>query len=115
VSEFATTGDGVLTALLMGAQVAAGASLRDQCSSIHALPQVLLNIPGADRSRVNTDEVLQEAVGAARKELGNDGRVLLRSSGTEALVRVMVEAGTKEDAQRHASALAAVVADRLCQ
>lgn len=114
VSEYSTTGDGVLTALLMGAQVNAGASLRDQCSTIHALPQVLVNVPGADRSRVNTDVELQDAVAAVRKELGLDGRVLLRSSGTEPLVRVMVEAATKEDAQRHADTLAAVVADRLC-
>lgn len=114
VTEYSTTGDGVLTALLMGAQVNAGPSLREQCSTIHALPQVLVNVPGADRSRVNTDLELQDAVAAARKELGNDGRVLLRSSGTEPLVRVMVEAATKEDAQRHADTLAAVVADRLC-
>ncbi|WP_430867686.1 phosphoglucosamine mutase [Demequina aurantiaca] len=114
VSEFSTTGDGVLTALLMGAQVRAGGSLREQCSTILALPQVLVNVPGADRSRVNTDVVLQDAVAAVRKELGLDGRVLLRSSGTEPLVRVMVEAATKVDAQRHADTLAAVVADRLC-
>ncbi|WP_061963610.1 phosphoglucosamine mutase [Demequina aurantiaca] len=114
VSDYSTTGDGVLTALLLGAQVKAAGSLRDQCATIHVLPQVLINVPGADRSKVNTDVPLQNAVAAARKELGDDGRVLLRSSGTEPLVRVMVEASTKEDAKRHADALAAVVADRLC-
>lgn len=114
VSDYSTTGDGVLTALLLGAQVKASGSLRDQCATIQVLPQVLVNVPGADRSRVNTDVPLQNAVAAARKELGNDGRVLLRSSGTEPLVRVMVEASTKQDAERYAAALSAVVADRLC-
>jgi phosphoglucosamine mutase len=113
VSDYATTGDGLLTALLIGARVNAGPSLRDQCASIETLPQVLLNVAGVDRSRVYSDPVLHEAVSAARAELGANGRVLLRPSGTEALVRVMVEASTEELAQHHATALAAVVSARL--
>lgn len=113
VSDYATTGDGVLTSLLLGAQVAAGTSLRELSSSVEVLPQVLLNVTGADRTRVYTDEDVQAAVAEARAELGDGGRVLLRPSGTEDLVRVMVEAGTAEEAHRHAEVLAAVVRARL--
>ncbi len=113
VAEYATTGDGVLTSLLVGAQVANGAALRDQCASIQSLPQVLINVPGADRTRVYSDDALQQAVAHARSVLGDSGRVLLRPSGTEDLVRVMVEATTVEDAQLHANALAGVVRERL--
>ncbi|WP_062293896.1 phosphoglucosamine mutase [Demequina phytophila] len=113
VSDYATTGDGVLSALLVAARVAAKGALRVQCAGIETLPQVLINVRGADRSRVHTDRDLQVAVGAARRELGDSGRVLLRPSGTEPLVRVMVEASTPEDAQRHAEALATVVRERL--
>ncbi|GIG54796.1 phosphoglucosamine mutase [Demequina activiva] len=113
VSDYATTGDGVLTALLVGARVRSGASLREQCASIETLPQVLLNVTGVDRSRVYSDVLLQEALGRTRTELGDDGRVLLRPSGTEPVVRVMVEAATAELARSHADALATVVRDRL--
>ncbi|WP_062518736.1 phosphoglucosamine mutase [Demequina silvatica] len=113
VSDYATTGDGVLSALLVAARVAAKGRLRTQCAGIETLPQVLINVRGADRSRVHTDRPLHDAVAAARRELADSGRVLLRPSGTEPLVRVMVEASTPEDAQRHAEALAAVVRDRL--
>ncbi|WP_062517606.1 phosphoglucosamine mutase [Demequina gelatinilytica] len=113
VADYATTGDGVLTALLMTSQVAARGSLRDLCADIESLPQVLVNVRGADRSRVYTDLALQAAVASSRRELGDTGRVLLRPSGTEPLVRVMVEAATAEEAQRHADALAEVVRTRL--
>ncbi|WP_062383917.1 phosphoglucosamine mutase [Demequina iriomotensis] len=113
VAEHATTGDGVLTSLLIASQVAAKGALRDLCAGIESLPQVLVNVRGADRSRVYTDLELQAAVASARRALGDTGRVLLRPSGTEPLVRVMVEAATAEDAQRHADALADVVRTRL--
>ena len=113
VADYATTGDGVLSALLVAARVNAGASLREQCAGIETLPQVLLNVSGVDRARVHSDAQVQEAVAAARSELGSDGRVLLRPSGTEPVVRVMVEASTAERAQHHADTLATVVRERL--
>lgn len=113
VAEYATTGDGVLTALLLAAQVRTNGPLRGQCERITPLPQVLVNVPETDRTRVHTDGPLQEAVAKVRAELGDDGRVLLRPSGTEPLVRVMVEAATEGDALRYAEELAGVVAERL--
>jgi len=113
LSDYATTGDGVLTALVLAAQVAAQGPLKALASGIQSLPQVLVNVPNCDRSRVHSDRELGDAVAKARAELGDGGRVLLRPSGTEPLVRVMVEATTAEDAQRHADALAAVVRQRL--
>ena len=77
-----------------------------------ALPQTMINVPGVDRDRVG-DAGVQEAVREAEAELGDTGRVLLRSSGTEPLVRVMVEAATEEIAERTAARLAEVVRERL--
>ena len=77
------------------------------------LPQVLVNVPGVDKSRVATDTTVQAAVTAAERDLGDTGRVMLRPSGTEPLVRVMVEAATVERAHAVASDLAATVRARL--
>jgi phosphoglucosamine mutase len=74
---------------------------------------VLVNVPGVDKARADTDPVLAAAVTAASAELGRSGRVLLRPSGTESLVRVMVEAETLERADEVAQQLADVVRDRL--
>ncbi|QGQ18692.1 phosphoglucosamine mutase [Cellulomonas sp. JZ18] len=113
LADHATTGDGVLTALHLAAQVAAtGRSLHELASVVRRLPQTLVNVAGVDRARTD-DGVLQEAVAAAEKSLGETGRVLLRPSGTEPLVRVMVEAGTQDEADRVAHELADVVRERL--
>jgi len=109
----ASTGDGVLTALLLCSLVAGRSSLRELASTIQTLPQVLVNVSGVDRTRVHTDAELAKALDDARRELGDDGRVLLRASGTEPLVRVMVEAASDTQARHYADSLAAVVADRL--
>jgi phosphoglucosamine mutase len=110
LADHATTGDGVLTALHLLARVAeTGASLADLASVVRKLPQVLLNVRDVDRSRVDTDPTLLAAVAAAETELGRTGRVLLRSSGTEPVVRVMVEAATADEAASVAHALADVV------
>ena len=76
-------------------------------------PQVLVNVRGVDRTRVAEDEVLAQAVAQAERDLGGNGRVLLRPSGTEPVVRVMVEAAEVAEAQQLADSLAAVVAERL--
>ncbi len=115
VSRYASTGDGVLSSLLLAAAVVAGGPLRQIAAGIGTLPQVLVNVPRVDRSRVHTDVELTREVDRVRSELGDSGRVLLRSSGTEPLVRVMVEAATMDDARSYADSLAATVADRLAQ
>ncbi len=103
----ATTGDGVLTGLHLLAQVSAtGRSLADLAGVVTKLPQVLVNVPVADRSRAATAEPVAAAVVAATAELGEAGRVLLRPSGTEQLVRVMVEAPTGPVAREVAERIA---------
>jgi phosphoglucosamine mutase len=90
-----------------------GKSLAELASVMTRLPQVLINVGGVDKSRADVDIELLEAVAAAQEELGSQGRILLRPSGTEPLVRVMVEAGSHEQADAIASRLAGVVRDRL--
>ncbi len=110
MSDYATTGDGVLTGLhLMSRMATSGQSMAELASAMTRLPQVLINVNGVDKSRAATDAALSSAVAEATRELGSSGRVLLRPSGTESLVRVMVEAGTADHAQRVAERLAAVV------
>ena len=114
MSRYATTGDGILTALHVLDQMAAtGRSLADLAGVVTRLPQVLVNVPNVDKARADEDFVLAAAVAEAEAELGDTGRVLLRPSGTEPLVRVMVEAGTPEQAQEIADRLAGVVGQQL--
>jgi phosphoglucosamine mutase len=104
--EFATTGDGVLTGLHLMAQIAStGKSLADLAAVLHKLPQVLINVRVGDREAGASAPTVQAAVALAEAELGETGRVLLRASGTELLVRVMVEAATEDQAR--------VVAERI--
>ncbi|MDZ8201350.1 phosphoglucosamine mutase [Microbacterium sp. SSW1-59] len=113
MSEYATTGDGLLTGLHLAAEMARqGKTLAELAAVMTVYPQVLVNVTGVDRSRVG-DPVVSQAVVDAERALGDSGRVLLRASGTEALVRVMVEAASEGDARAHADALASVVATRL--
>ncbi|WP_105032896.1 phosphoglucosamine mutase [Arthrobacter ruber] len=112
--EYATTGDGVLTGLQLAARiVATGKSLKELAAVMTKLPQVLINVRGVDRSAASTDEGVQHAVREAEAVLGETGRVLLRPSGTEPVVRVMVEAADTATAQRIAEELAATVQERL--
>ena len=107
--DHATTGDGILTALqVMARVVSTGQPLATLADVVALLPQVLLNVR-ADRSRAADSDVLA-AVAAEEAALAGSGRVLLRPSGTEALVRVMVEAPTHETASEVAKRLAGVVA-----
>ncbi|KSU55943.1 phosphoglucosamine mutase [Microbacterium enclense] len=113
MSEFATTGDGLLTGLHIVAEMARQKkTLAELASLMTVYPQVLVNVRGVDRDGVN-DEGVQEAVAASVAELGDSGRVLLRASGTEPLVRVMVEAASEQVARAHADRLAEVVRERL--
>ena len=112
--EHGTTGDGVLTALSLAQRVfASGRPLHELASVMTRLPQVLVNVKGVDKDRVGSDGGVREAVAAVEAELGSSGRVLLRKSGTEPLVRVMVEADAEERAQGYADRLAGVVKERL--
>ena len=108
--DHATTGDGTLTGLMLAARVAATKqSLAELAGVMTCLPQVLINVKGVDKGRASTDETLRRAVAAAEAELGSTGRVLLRPSGTEPLVRVMVEAADIEQVHAVAERLAEVV------
>ncbi len=112
ISEQATTGDGILTALhLLAAVASAGRSLAELAAIVTPLPQVLVNVKVTDKAVVAASAAVADAVTAAAAELGDAGRVLLRPSGTEPLVRVMVEAPTQESARTLADRVAKVVAD----
>lgn len=114
MSEYATTGDGILTALhVLQRMAATGESLQSLASVVHRLPQVLVNVPGVDKSRADEDAGLAAAVAEEEAALGDSGRILLRPSGTESLVRVMVEAATQDEATAVAERLAAVVKQQL--
>ena len=109
--DLATTGDGLLTALqLMGEVVAAGQPLAQlAAAAMTRLPQVLVNVPVSDKGQLATSADIATAVRAAEAELGGTGRVLLRPSGTEPLVRVMVEAGDEDQARAIAERIAGAV------
>jgi phosphoglucosamine mutase len=110
MTDHATTGDGTLTALHLLARMAGtGRTLAQLAGVMTRLPQVLVNVPGVDKDRAGTDPTVQAAVRDAEGELGDSGRVLLRPSGTEALVRVMVESETAGLAEQVAKRLATVV------
>jgi len=108
--DLSTTGDGILTGLqLLGRMASTGRTLADLASVVQRLPQVLLNVGVGDKEAVAAAESVAAAVATAAEELGDTGRVLLRPSGTEQLVRVMVEAASHEHARAVAERLAEVV------
>jgi phosphoglucosamine mutase len=112
--DHGTTGDGTMTGLMLVSRLAqTGLPLADLAAVMTRLPQVLINVKGVDKGRVEADEAVQAAVRVAQAELDGIGRVLLRKSGTEPLVRVMVEAGDPMLAQAVAQRLADVVAKNL--
>lgn len=111
VPEHATTGDGTLSALLLMEQMAeTGKSLKELAQVMQVLPQVLINVPVSEKSKIMSSQEVLAAIAEAEEELGHSGRVLLRPSGTEELFRVMVEAAEEEQARKVAGRLAAVVA-----
>lgn len=112
--DHATTGDGVMTGLHLLARMAqTGRSLAELAAVMQRLPQVLVNVTGVDKTRAGDDADLAAAVAKAESELGGTGRVLLRPSGTEPLVRVMVEAAEADLARSVADSLAVIVRERL--
>ena len=107
-----TTGDGILTGLLLMEQIVrSGKRLAELASIVTVLPQELINVRVTDKHAVAIADSVRDAVEAAEQELGSTGRVLLRPSGTEQLVRVMVEAPTPELAHGIAERIASVVAE----
>jgi phosphoglucosamine mutase len=109
--RYATTGDGLLTALqFLGLARRSGVSVAELAGRMPRFPQVLLNIEVADRDGLEGAAAVWDAVRRAEAALGERGRVLVRASGTEPLVRVMVEAPTEDEANRHARAIADLVA-----
>ncbi|TDW29677.1 phosphoglucosamine mutase [Cryobacterium psychrophilum] len=116
MTRFATTGDGILTGLHLVAEMArTGKSIAELASVMTVFPQILVNVRGVDRSALASDDVIAQAVIEAEAELGDTGRVLLRPSGTEPMVRVMVEAADQPTADRLAHKLAAIVLERLAK
>jgi phosphoglucosamine mutase len=106
----ATTGDGLLTAVrFLSLAARRGVSVEALASVMRRYPQAMINVAVADRDQLAGASSVWDAVRASETELGDEGRVLVRSSGTEPLVRVMVEAETEAVATRHAEAVAAVV------
>ncbi len=114
MTKFATTGDGILTGLHLVAEMArTGRTIADLASVMTVYPQVLVNVRGVDHHSLGSDAVIAEAVTAAEAGLGDTGRVLLRPSGTEPMVRVMVEAEHQDEADRIAQSLADTVREQL--
>jgi phosphoglucosamine mutase len=106
----ATTGDGLLTAVrFLTLARRTGRTVAELASSMRKFPQVLLNVPVADPSRIDGAGRVWDVVRQAEADLGGRGRVLVRASGTEPLVRVMVEAPTEEEARSHAEAICGAV------
>ena len=109
-SKYATTGDGILTALMvMGVMMDKKVSLSTLASEVKIYPQLLKNVRVADKKEVKDNEAVQSDVEAVSKELGEDGRILVRESGTEPVIRVMVEAETDELCAKHVNAVIDVI------
>ena len=112
--EFAGTGDGLLTALQLTAEMARSKkSLQELSKIMNRFPQVLINVSGVAKEKLDSSTAIKAAVAKYEAELGDAGRILLRASGTESLVRVMVEAQSDNIATEIAEKLAAVVKEEL--
>lgn len=109
-TDFATTGDGLITALRLAGRIASsGRALSELAAVVERYPQVLLNVPVGESAEFYDSEGIRKAIGEAEERLGNEGRVLVRASGTEPVVRVMVEAATDSSARSVAEEIALVV------
>ncbi len=109
-SKYATTGDGILTALMvMGVMMDRKVSLSSLASEVKIYPQLLKNVRVADKQAVKDNAAVQEAVASVTGALGENGRILVRESGTEPVIRVMVEAESDELCEQHVDAVIAVM------
>jgi phosphoglucosamine mutase len=114
MSDYATTGDGILTGLHLLAEMArTGKSLAELCEIMTVYPQVMVNVRDVDHQRIREDEVIAAEVAAWEAKLGDSGRILLRPSGTEPMVRVMVEAAELSIAETVCAELVSLVKVRL--
>lgn len=114
LKHFANTGDGILTALALLQELKrSGKSANELASAMIKFPQILINVRGVAKEKLSTSTVIRDAVRAAEVELGDSGRVLLRPSGTEPLIRVMVEASSDSVASDIATKLAEIVQQEL--
>ena len=108
--EFANTGDGILTALQLAQEVVRTKKpLAELAAMMKRFPQVLINVPNVVKEKLASSTKISHAISSAEAKLGEEGRVLLRASGTEPLIRVMVEASSDNLAQEIATILADVV------
>jgi len=112
--DFITTGDGMLSALqLVNVMKETGKPLSELAAEMQIFPQVLKNVKVIDKNEALTNPVILQEIEAVEKELGNDGRVLVRPSGTEPLVRVMIEARTEEECNKYVDRIVRVIQDVL--
>ncbi len=109
-SKYATTGDGILTSLmLMEVMLEKKQSLATLAEPVKIYPQLLKNVRVFDKKTARENPAMQAAVAKVAEELGNDGRILVRESGTEPLIRVMVEAATDELCEKHVNSVIDVI------
>ena len=112
-SKYASTGDGILTSLkMMEVMLAKKKTLSELAADLTIYPQVLVNVRVKDKLTARQDPEVQAAVDAVSEALGTSGRILVRESGTEPVIRVMVEAPDKETCQRHVDGVVKVICDR---
>lgn len=113
VRKYATTGDGILTAiLLMDAMLSAKLPLSKLAAPVRMFPQLTRNLPVEDKDAVMTDTTVQSKLADLAEALGENGRILLRRSGTEPVVRIMVEAAEEEICEQFSQELAAIIRER---
>ncbi|MGP1507651.1 MAG: phosphoglucosamine mutase [Sphaerochaeta sp.] len=109
-AKYASTGDGILTALkVLEVMLAKKKKLSELASGMKMFPQILENVRVKDKTMTVSDEDVQNAVDCVSKSLGNSGRILVRESGTEPVIRVMVEAGSEEICRHYVNEIVSVI------
>ena len=112
-SKYASTGDGILTSLkMMEVMIASKKKMSELCEGLTVYPQVLVNVKVKDKAAVLNDPDVAESIKKAENEIGSSGRILVRESGTEALIRVMAEAETEEICRRYVDGIVKTITDK---